>query len=123
MTKPDCDNSIYLELRRIYCCKGAEFCRPTLEKAWKEIERLLYQLQIHQELSDKGANWAAYAMELKAELEPDRTKQSLAELAITLRESLIAEFAYKCCEKGENIDMMWFRLRQIFAEDKRSISK
>lgn len=33
-------NPIVKELRQIYCCKGAEFCRPTLEKAWKEIERL-----------------------------------------------------------------------------------
>lgn len=35
-----CDNPVFKELRQIYCCKGAEFCRPTLEKAWKEIERL-----------------------------------------------------------------------------------
>jgi hypothetical protein len=34
------ENAVYDELRQIYCCKGAEFCRPTLEKAWKEIARL-----------------------------------------------------------------------------------
>ena len=36
----DCTNPIYKELRTIYCCTGAEFCRPTLEHAWEEIERL-----------------------------------------------------------------------------------
>lgn len=34
------NNEVYKELRQIYCCQGAEFCRPTLEKARKEIERL-----------------------------------------------------------------------------------
>ena len=33
-------NSVYLEARRIYCCHGAEFARPTLEKCWKEIATL-----------------------------------------------------------------------------------
>lgn len=37
-------NAVYIELRKIYCCKGAEFSRPTLEKAWKEIERLTAEL-------------------------------------------------------------------------------
>lgn len=36
----NCNNPVYLELRQIYCTKGAEFCRPMLEKAWKEIARL-----------------------------------------------------------------------------------
>ena len=33
-------NPVSKRLRRIYCCSGAEFCRPDLEAAWKEIERL-----------------------------------------------------------------------------------
>lgn len=35
-----CENAVHDELRQIYCCKGAEFCRPTLQKAWLEIARL-----------------------------------------------------------------------------------
>jgi len=34
------DEDIVIRLRRIYCCKGAEFCRPELEAAWKEINQL-----------------------------------------------------------------------------------
>lgn len=33
-------NPVSLRLRKIYCLAGAEFCRPDLEAAWKEIERL-----------------------------------------------------------------------------------
>ncbi len=41
----DCINPVYLELRKIYCCRGAAFCGPELEKAWKEIERLEKEIQ------------------------------------------------------------------------------
>jgi hypothetical protein len=34
------DNPVYRRLRQIYCTKGAEFCRPELEQAWLEIDRL-----------------------------------------------------------------------------------
>lgn len=34
------DNSVYKCLQEIYCCSGAEFCRPQLEAGWLEIERL-----------------------------------------------------------------------------------
>ncbi len=33
-------NPVSRRLRKIYCLAGAEFCRPELEAAWVEIERL-----------------------------------------------------------------------------------
>jgi hypothetical protein len=36
---------------------------------------------------------------------------------MTKREELIAEFAFKCCEKGDNIQMMWHKLRQYFLSE------
>lgn len=33
-------NHVVRRLRSIYCCQGADFCRPELEMAWKEIWRL-----------------------------------------------------------------------------------
>ncbi len=33
-------NKVYLALRKIYCLRGAEFCRTELEMGWKEIEKL-----------------------------------------------------------------------------------
>lgn len=40
MAEEQSTNEVYLRLRRIYCVKGAEFCRPDLEAGWKEIMRL-----------------------------------------------------------------------------------
>lgn len=34
---------------------------------------------------------------------------------LTDREMLIAEFAYKCCEKGDNIDMMRSKLSNFWS--------
>lgn len=39
----DCTNAVYLRLRQIYCCAGAEFCRPNLQEAWEEIAALEIQ--------------------------------------------------------------------------------
>ena len=50
-------NKVYLELRQIYCCKGAEFSRPTLEKAWKEIERLEVALAQQQAEVGMARKW------------------------------------------------------------------
>lgn len=33
-------NPVVLQMRKIYCCKGAQFAAPELEAGWKEIERL-----------------------------------------------------------------------------------
>ena len=40
MNEAKSTNPVYLRLRRIYCAAGAEFCRPDLEAAWKEIKWL-----------------------------------------------------------------------------------
>ena len=40
----ECQNPVYLKLRKIYCCKGAEFCRTELQEAWLEIAKLDWQL-------------------------------------------------------------------------------
>ena len=34
------NNKVALEARQIFCCKGAEFSRITLQKCWCEIYRL-----------------------------------------------------------------------------------
>lgn len=48
-------NPVYRRLRQIYCVAGAEFCRPDLEAAWKEIERLSDALEVIARNVDAGA--------------------------------------------------------------------
>jgi len=54
------------------------------------------------------------AAELFPITESERSKYSWSDRHPTNRERLVAEFAYKCCEKGDNIQMMWQRLEEMF---------
>ena len=48
-------NPVCKRLRQIYCCVGATFCRPNLEEAWKEIERLELELANLKEAFNDGS--------------------------------------------------------------------
>ena len=42
--EPPDKNDIVLQMRRIFCCQGAEFTRRELQLGWEEINRLRAQI-------------------------------------------------------------------------------
>jgi len=76
-------NPVYRRLRQIYCVAGAEFCRPDLEAAWKEIERLSDALEVIARNVDAGAvhvTWCSdYAKRVVANAQGHVLTRSAAE--------------------------------------------
>ena len=95
------DNKVVKQLRQIYCVKGAAFCRPELEEAWLEIERLEAENQalIHDNARYVEMNTALLnapdqnaveVVELRAKVK--RYREALAKIAeeVTLPKALLA---------------------------------
>ncbi len=77
-------NPVSLRLRKIYCLAGAEFCRPDLEAAWKEIERLteagrglmeVYIAGDEASVEENGRKWDAARAAFYANAEHDTRQQ------------------------------------------------
>jgi hypothetical protein len=46
---------IVVRMKKIWCCKGAEFARPELQDGWVEIERLRKKIaELEEQLATKG---------------------------------------------------------------------
>ena len=84
MPAPKSVNPVYLELRQIYCCRGAEFSRLTLEKGWKEIERLEARVEALEGVQPErlARAWARYT-ELFGEPPHGTVRQIAAMLELT----------------------------------------